>query len=78
MNTINYSDNLNVKKTGYSWTKIYSLRFKDIAGFDSEDAYNTICITAEDFLNRASCCTLEKPANISRRDASKLKRKLIH
>lgn len=76
MNNNQLNVQLNSKKTGYSWTKLYGIKFTDLSGFDSERAYNEVHITSEDFLNRAACCSIEKPLNPSRREASLLKRKI--
>jgi len=65
-----------VKKTSASWSKLYSITFVDRAGFKSDDFYNKEYITAEEFLQMASCCTVEQAKNSSRREARKALKKI--
>ena len=74
----NFVDNDKIKKTPYSWAKIYGIKFIDIEpGFSSESFFNKVYVTALDFLEKASLCPVEKQENASRRDANRLKRKVI-
>lgn len=71
------NNKLSPKKTSYGWSKLYKINFIDIRGFDNEDFFNKVYISADDFLNRAALCEVEKPNHISRREASKLKKKFL-
>jgi hypothetical protein len=73
-----FVDNDKIKKTAYSWSKIYGIKFTNIEpGFSSENFFNKVYITALDFLEKASLCEVEKQEGASRRDANRLKRKVI-
>ena len=65
------------KRTGFGWNKIYRIKFIDLSGFDNEDYYNRVNISLDDFLNRAALCKIQKPENVSRREAAKLKKNII-
>lgn len=68
---------LNSKKTAKAWAEKFNIKFIDINGFTSLDSFNNVLIPIDDFMSRASCSTVERPAAQSRRDASKMKSKIF-
>lgn len=71
-----YSNNSDVKKTPKNWSRLYSIRFISTEGFDSNEMFEKTPMTAEEFLTKAACSTVEKAENTSRRAAKQTLRKI--
>jgi hypothetical protein len=66
-----------IKKTGNVWSKILNVEILNPTGWESQNDYNTLYVTKEEFCNRASRSVLAPKLAVTRRDASKYaKRKL--
>ena len=70
-------ENRNVLKFPAEWTKQFELSIVDFNGQWTDLTFNTEHVTAEEFLNKVSHCKIEKPKQITRREAQALKQKIF-
>ena len=74
---LDYKFNNQTKRTSAAWARLYGVDLLDYVGFPSLDYFNKVYINSTDFLTMAGNCKINRPENATRRDASKLKRKLM-
>jgi len=65
-----------IKKTGNYWGNILNIFIEKPSGWKSEKDFESLFITKEEFLERASNSKIKFDKNISRRDAAKMLKKL--
>ena len=65
-----------MKKTGYEWSLELGLRIINPTGWNSEKDFKSNKLTKFEFLNRSANSVIEWDRDLSRREASKLLKKL--
>jgi hypothetical protein len=67
-----------IKKTGNRWSKILHIEIVNPIGWESQNDYNTLYITKEEFCNRAANSVVAPQLkSLSRRDAAKYAKKKL-
>jgi len=74
---IDHRQNLDVFKFPCEWAADFGLRIIDLNGQWTELTYNSEHVTVDEFLNKVSHCKMDKPKEMTRREAQALKQKIF-